>query len=202
MQSAMAGQPRQIAESDRRQNKGFGGKALSRADRRRLADIAVEGEAHRQQKAEPDRGQGRSRHHGHTDRRHADRQLLRHAQTFLQQHHADHHIHQRIEEIAKAGGDDMMIGDGPDIGQPVDGDQHGAERHAEHGRAITQRRAKLAESARRAKKADQKDKREEDAICNDLNRADDRQQLEIQGQQAPQQIGAKAEGKAAAFLPL
>ena len=83
------------------------------------------------------------------------RDPLRAAEALAQHEHAEQHVDERVDEVAEARLDDVVVGDRPDVEQPVERDEDGAARQAARpfpgceatARASGQRRRSVTQTA-------------------------------------------------------
>ena len=96
-----------------------------RLDPDQLLHHAVQAEAGRQGQRDPGRTAVVDGEHGDRDGRDAHRRPLQRPQPLAEDDHAEQHAHQRVDEVAQRGLDDLPGVDAVDEDQPVDGDEHG-----------------------------------------------------------------------------
>lgn len=185
---AIHGQPDDIGGRQREQHDGLERQSLERAERRRLAQQAVAAEGERQEQRDPGHRAGLPGQPGHAQRGNRDRHPLDGAQALLQDQVAQHDIDQRIDEIAEAGFDHVVVGDRPDIHQPVGAEQQGGQHEAEE-------HARLAHHvqpfplAPQHQHDQQEAERPQHAVRQDLQWRHAVQRVEINGEQAPAEKG-------------
>ena len=188
--------PRGNAQRGDQQDRALDGEARQRADRHLLAQQAVGREAEGEGQADP---QGRKRTRGEDrdpDRSQRHRDPLRPAQPLLEDQRAEQDVDQRIDVIAKAGRIDFTLLDRPDVDEPV-------HRNEERTGAQHQHRAHVSQSlANRGKLAAEGDDEKADRQRPDNPPADEFErghllhQQQVQGHEAPYDIGAQCLRKA------
>lgn len=185
---AVHGQPDDVGGCQREQHDGLERQALERAERRRLAQQAVAAEGEGQEQGDPGHRAGLPGQPGHAQRGDRDRHPLNGAQALLQDQVAQHDIDQRIDEIAEAGFDHVVVGDRPDIDQPVGAEQHGRQHEAEEYPRL-EHHVQPFPLAPQHQHDEQETERPQHAVRQDLHGGHVTQRVEINGEQAPAEEG-------------
>ena len=190
-------QPDDVAERRHAEDQHFEEEALRRPDRQRLLEQRIEapGDAQRQRYPGQPAGLHRQQRHRHDGER--DRADLRAAQLFAKHDRAEENAEQRVDVVAERRLQRAVVGDRPDIGAPVEGDQRRGQRA--HGKRA--RRAQRLLDVGRAPHQEQQHAgdrhRPDDAVRHHFGRRNMRDRLHVEGQPAPQQVARQRVEEAA-----
>ncbi len=111
---------------------------------------------------------------------------------------AQRHGDQGVHEVAQRGLHDLAAVHAVDVDTPVDAhDQRGDGQERESARAEA---AHTAESAEQRQQGDDDDERPDDPVAEDLDGTRGLEQRPVEGEQPPQQVGARSVGGPAAQL--
>ena len=185
-------QPSQVAQGDGRHHQGLGCQTRERVhpSAQVLLDQPVEAEGQRQPERYP---RQRALHH-HQDRhgsRENDGRALGPAQSLAQEDRREGHRHERVDEVPESRVRGAPRVDAVDVDEPV-----GAHQHARHSEPADQGRgrhhgAQLAPPSSRGHQEGAGHQCPHDAVADDLHRPGGRQQVEVQGEDSPQQVAAQ-----------
>ncbi|MBN9345832.1 MAG: hypothetical protein J0I48_06425 [Devosia sp.] len=105
-------------------------------------------------------------------------------------------IDQRIDEIAEARLEHLVLLDRPHEDEPVGREQHGRDDHAAQRLRIAQRRCHLRHAIAQQQDSAHDEQRRDSAVGHDGDRTHILQGVEQQGQEAPEQVADKADDQA------
>ncbi|MNI64762.1 hypothetical protein D3C73_1202260 [compost metagenome] len=128
----------------------------------------------------------------HTYCGHAHCQPLQAAQALTQQKHAQQHVHQRIDEIAQAGLEHAPVIDRPYVSQPVAGNQGATEGKNGQAAGVVAQLAPPPWVLPHQQQQRTEQSGPEHPVHDDLNRRDTLYGFEIEGEQAPDDVGREA----------
>ena len=169
-----------------------------------LLQCAVEREGHGEHERDPRQLAELHGHEHDAEEGEEDAEMHGRREPLLEEHDAERHIHQRIDVVAETRVDDVPVVHCPDVGQPVDGDQdRSAEKEQRAPPVMAERAAVLAES--RPALGDSEDEQHEDerptnAVGEDLRGGDRREEIPVERQESPDDIGGDSGDHAAFFL--
>ena len=113
-----------------KQQQGFQRQTLEWPQCRSLAQQSIAAEGERQGNRNERELVSLNGQPDHAERRDRDGQPLSGPQSLTEEQRTKHDADQRIDEVAKAGVDDMVVVDGPDVDEPVARQQKGTQREA------------------------------------------------------------------------
>ena len=187
-------EPHQVDERRRGEDEGLDSESGHRADAAAdpVLDQPVEPEAQRERQRDPgqlpvpggddDDGRGPE----------PERHPLHRAQPLAQDDDRERDGDQRVDVVPEGGVDHAVGEDAEHEHEPVDGEQHGREREQRERPPVPQRRDERAPRPRHGEQEDAEQQRPHDAVGDDLDRPGRLQQREVQGEHAPQDVGADA----------
>ena len=111
---------------ERRQEPRLPEQADDRVGADGLAREAVEAERDREREGDPGQAAVPQREDGDPGRGERHREPLRPGEALAQHQDAEQHVDERVDEIAEARLDHVVVGDRPDVEQPVERDEDGA----------------------------------------------------------------------------
>ncbi len=191
MAGGAVGDAEQVDRGERQQPERFDQHAALRVDRDFFADQAIEGEAQRQAERNQRQRAEAPELHQHADRRQQYRQPLQAAKALAQKQHAEHHVDQRVDKIAEARFQHMLVIHRPDKQQPVAADGKSRHRQQQHFLRLTQHQLRLNPAAAQADQQHHKQRRPDHAVGHDFAGRNLFDQLEVGGRDAPDKISAK-----------
>ncbi len=177
--------PQQEADGERREQQRLGGQSGHGFDLDHLPDQAIAAETGRERERDPGRTAGDDGEVEHADRGQADGELLRHVESLAEHQHAQHHVQQRVDEVAEARVDHVAMGNRPDVEQPVDADQHGRDHQPVARAGICERSAHRTDVTAPGQPGEHQQATPDDPVRHDLERGQVVQRLHVEGQHAP-----------------
>ena len=163
-----------------------------------LLDQAVQGEGEGQRQGDPRQRTLEDHQEHHGGARQHDRDPVRGAQPLAQHQRGEGHGDQRIDEVAQSGVGCTVGVDTIDVDEPVDRDQEPADgqRPQQTGRAADA--GKTRPTAARGDERQTSAQGPHDPMTDDLHTAGRGQQVEVEGEDAPQGVAADDQGHSGA----
>ena len=165
-----------------------------------LLHEAVCGERQREGDGDPRRAAVVDREVDARDDTDRDGEPLQTPQLLTEHEDAEHHRHERVEEVPERGLGDVAARHGDDVDRPVRGDEQRRDGDgAEPGR-VPEQPAQEAQIAGDRQQDETQQQRPQDAMAEDLPRARRFEGMEVQRKQTPRQVGEEAVDRALALL--
>ena len=186
-------QPQHPGQAERDQQQAFDQQAGLGVDGHALSDHPIAGEADGQDDGDPRRATEGGGLEGHADGGQADGDPAPFVDLLAEQPQAHDHVEQRVDVVAEAGLQRGLMGGGPDIEAPVDGDQQGRGRQPAQGPGRGEGSPHLGTLFRQHDQQAGDRHRPQGAVGEDLERVEAERALphEQQGHEPPHDIAAE-----------
>src|SRR5690625_500247 len=195
-------QPEQEGKRHRQHEQRLQEKAVARPQARLLADQAIEAEAKRQADGDPGKAVIAQGQVGDTDDGQSYSRPLQASQSFTQKDQGDQDIDQGIEIVAEADLEETTAEDRDNEYQPVEGDEKRRATERQEGLPVRQSAANRPAGTCPYDQRGQNDRGPEHTVRQQLERADEGNDMEVDGGEAPEEKSGEAEGDADEPLPI
>ncbi|MEJ7722113.1 MAG: hypothetical protein WKF58_17575 [Ilumatobacteraceae bacterium] len=120
---------------------------------------------------------------------HAEREPLHRRRSLAQHRDAEHHRAEGRHEVAEGGLEHPVVGDGPDVARPVDGEQDPGDDDAPPRRPVGEPSPEPAEPALVGNDGEHHEHRAHEPPADELERAERGELFPVEGDEAPQDVG-------------